>query len=151
MLAFGQLEHQFLDEGRDVVVGAHRALPLLHAEDLFRDLDLHVLLDCDLTGQPLALAGLALVDVAGFGREDRATAFEDLDPALCAGTATAAGRTDEELRARERIQQFAADRHFDCLLVVDVDLHAAGRDQLGACAENHEHQQQHDRREEEHT
>ena len=44
----------------------------LDAEDLVRDLDLHVLLDLDLAGEAATLAGLAAVDVAGLGREDRA-------------------------------------------------------------------------------
>ena len=63
VLALGQFQHQFLDEGRDVVVGPHLAAPLLDAEDFFGHLDLHVLLDVDLAGQTIALLGLSLGDV----------------------------------------------------------------------------------------
>ena len=76
-LALGQLEHEFLDEGRDVVVRADLARPALDAEDLVRNLDLHVLLDLHLAGEAAALAGFAAIDVPRLGRENRAAALVD--------------------------------------------------------------------------
>ena len=104
-----QFEHELLDEGGDVVVGAHRAFPLANAEHLVRHLDAHRLLDGDLAGQPIALARLALGDVGLLGRKDRAAAFQHLHPALRAGPAAAAGRGDEEIGVRERTEQLHAD------------------------------------------
>ena len=52
-----KLQHQFLDEGRDVVVGHYSAFPLFYPEKLRLHFDFHVLLDGHLTGQaPVRLA-----------------------------------------------------------------------------------------------
>lgn len=51
MLAFGQLDDEFLDKGRHIAVRNHLALPFPDAEDGFGNLDLHILLYLDLTAQ----------------------------------------------------------------------------------------------------
>ena len=48
-LAFGQSEHQLLDEGRHVLVGFDSALPLFDAKDFLRHLNLEVLFHWGLT------------------------------------------------------------------------------------------------------
>ena len=81
LLALGQLQHQLLDEGGDVVVRdrtlhSHLRTPKTSGGDL----DLHVLLDLDLAGEPAALARLAAGDVAGLGGQQGAAAFLDARP-----------------------------------------------------------------------
>ncbi len=62
-LALGQLEHEFLDEGRDVVVGPHGTGPLTDAEHGLRDTDAQVVRDGDLTRESLAGRRLAFRDM----------------------------------------------------------------------------------------
>ena len=71
------------------------------------------------------LGGFAFADHRGFRRQYRATAGEDLDLALPAGTATAAGRCDEDAFFRKALHQFAADGNGEFALVVDDDLDVA--------------------------
>ena len=59
-LPIGDLQLELLDEGGLVVIGDDGTVPLLHAEDLFRQLDVHVGTHGDLTGQTLAMTGFAL-------------------------------------------------------------------------------------------
>ena len=74
-----QLEHEFLDKGGDVVVRADFARPALHAEDLVRNLDFHVLLDLHLAGEAASLAGFAAIDVPRLRRENRAATFAEME------------------------------------------------------------------------
>jgi len=91
ILPFGQFEDQRLDEGRDVFVGANRALPLLDAEDLFGNFDIHILLDRNLTRKAVPTGCFAFGDVAFFGRQDRTAAGVNFHPALGTGPPAAAG------------------------------------------------------------
>lgn len=101
---FGQAQRELLDEGGDVGVGLDGAFPFLDAENLFGDLDLHVLLDRSLAGQAPALASLALGEVGFLGGQHLATARFDHALALSAGAAAAAGRGQEDVVRRERLQ-----------------------------------------------
>ena len=82
MLALGQLDDELLDEGGDIVVRHHLALPLLDAEHRCGHFDLHVLLDLDLTAQTPVVEYLTTVEEARLGRKDRAAALDDLTLAL---------------------------------------------------------------------
>ena len=94
-LAFRQFQHQFLDEGGDVVVGDDLALPLLDAEELLGNLDFHVLLHRHLAGQAPALPLLAVGEVGLFRGQHGTAAFQHLALALRAGTAAATGGRQE--------------------------------------------------------
>ena len=47
--AIGDLEHQFFDKCRHVVVGDHLAFPLFYAKELWFYFNLHVLFNSNLT------------------------------------------------------------------------------------------------------
>ena len=47
--AIWSFKHQFFDKSRNVLVGDDLAFPLFYAKSLWFYLDLHVLLDCNLT------------------------------------------------------------------------------------------------------
>ena len=102
-----QLEHELLDEGGDVVVRADFARPALHAEDLVRNLDFHVLLDLHLAGEAASLAGFAAIDVPRLRREDRAATFADCDLADAAGSLSTTGGGNEDLIVGQRVEQRA--------------------------------------------
>jgi hypothetical protein len=144
VLALGQFQHEFLDEGRDALVRAHPALHPLDAEYLARHLDLHVLLDDDLAREALPLSGFPLGHVAGFGRQDDATAFQDPHLALAAGPATATGGGNEQPGVGQRIEQLRADRRLQRPLLVDEDVDRTRGHQLRARGQDDEHQRQHD-------
>src|SRR5690606_32725322 len=144
VLAFRQTQGQLLDEGGHVGVGLHRAFPLLHAEDFFRHLDLHVLLDRGLTGQTPAGSRLAAGEVRGLGGQHLAATALDDALALGAGTATTTGRGQEDVVGREGLQQLAAGRDGDGPLAVDFDCHVAAGNQLGARHQDDHHQCKHD-------
>ncbi len=139
-----QFQHQLLDEGGDVVIGAHAAFELLDAEYLGRHLDLHILLHHHLAGQPFARGGLAFVDMRGLGGQDIAASRVDLDAALTAGAAPAAGRGYEHSGVGQGVEQFQADRHGHVLFTVQGEGDVARGDQLGARQQDDAHQQQHD-------
>jgi len=92
-----QLEHQLLDEGGHILIGAHFTLPAAHAEDLRGHPDLHVLLDLDLTRKTAPFASLAARDVAGFGGQHGATALEHVDFADAATAFAATGGGNKDL------------------------------------------------------
>src|SRR5690606_16605621 len=153
VLALRQLQHQFLDEGGDVVIGNNLALPLLHAEELFRHLDLHILLDRDLAGQAPAVVDLALGEVAFLGRQDIATAFQHLALALRAGTTATTGRGQEDALPGQRLQQLATGLGSNALLrvVVDLDVDITGADQARTGGKDDCHQRQDNAGKHEHT
>ena len=62
-LAFRQFQYQLLDEGGDIIVGANCSLPFLHAKPLVMHMNLHVLLDSDLTGQTVTFCRFTLGDI----------------------------------------------------------------------------------------
>ena len=86
---FRDLEFEFFDEGRFVVVGDDGAFPFFDAKDGFVHFDFHVALYRNLAGQAFALACFALADVVKLNRQDFATAFVYFDDALAAATAAA--------------------------------------------------------------
>ena len=65
-LTIWKLDHEFLDERSDIVIGNHFALPFLDAEDLFRHLDLHIVLHLDLTAQSPVFSDLFACEEACF-------------------------------------------------------------------------------------
>ena len=79
---FGQLKHQVLDEGCHILVGANGAFPFLYTEDLFWNLDAHILLDRHLTGQAITRAGLSFGDMSFLGGQDGPAPFKNLATAL---------------------------------------------------------------------
>src|SRR3989344_5651810 len=144
VLALGQTKRQLLDEGGHVGIGLHRALPLLHAEDFFRDLDLHVRLDRGLAGQTPSLTGLTTGEVRLLGGQHLAATALDDALALRAGTAAATGGREEDVVGSQGLQQLAAGRHGDGSLTVDFDGHVAAGHQLGARSQDDHHQRKHD-------
>ena len=91
------------------------------------------------------IAGFALGNERGLGRQDRAAALEHLQHALTAGAATATSRRHENAGIGEAAHELAADRQFQVLVVVDVDVDGAFRDEPGARREDDEDQDQDDR------
>ena len=143
-LAVRQAQGEFLDEGGDVGVGLHRALPFLHPEDLFRHADLHILLDRRLARQAPAFLRLAPGEVRLLGGQHLAAALDHHAFALRAGAAAAAGGRQEHVVRRQGLQQLAAGRHGQAVLAVDLDGHVATRHQLGAGDQDDRHQAQDD-------
>ena len=139
--ALGELDDKFFDKGRHVVVGYYFALPLFDREHFGRHFDLHVLLDVDLTGEPHALARLALGNVAGLGLQDIATTLVDIHLALGTGAAAAAGRRHKYLVVGQHVEQLAPCRNGEslALVVVDEDPHVAAGHQPGAGDQNYGH------------
>ena len=117
----GQLEHQFLDEGRDVVVGLNGALPLLDSEHFLGNLNFHVLFDRGLAGQTPAVMGFPAGEVGFLGGQHGAAALGDHALALGAGSAAATGGGQEQVGVRQGSQQFATGGDGDGLLAVDLD------------------------------
>ena len=149
ILTLGQFQHQVFDEGCDVFIGAHGALPFFHAEHLFGHFDVHVLLDRDLTGQTVATRGFALGDVAFLGGQDRAATGMHTHAALRTGATPATGGGDEHFLGRQRLQQFAARRNRDGFFTVDGDVDVARADELGTRRQNDRHQCDNDQCEQE--
>ena len=147
VLALGELKRQFLDEGGDVGVRDHLALPLLHAEHILGDVNFHVLFDRRLARQAPAFIGFATGEVGRLGRQHGATSLVDNALALGAGAATATGGRQEDVVGRQGLQQLAARGNLDFLFVVDEDGHVTGSDQAGPGSQDDRHQRQHHRRE----
>ena len=59
VLTLGELQVEFLDEGRDIVIVDHLALPTLNSEGVLGDANTHGLFDRHLAGEPPLLANLA--------------------------------------------------------------------------------------------
>ena len=152
-LPIGDLQLELLDEGGLVVIGDDGTVPLLHAEDLFRQLDVHVGTDGDLTGQTLAMTGFALADVIQLGRQDVAAAGFHTHLALTTRAAAATGGGDEDTTAGEHAKQLATRRAGHSLgrVAVDADCHVTGGHQLGLGEQNDCHQGQQDHGEHDHT
>src|SRR5690606_39102732 len=91
-LPFRQLHHKLLDKSSYVVVRDYFAFPLLDTEDLFRDLDLHILANLYLAGQPFMFRYFAAGQVIKLGGQYIATAGQYMTLAHGAGTTAAAGR-----------------------------------------------------------
>ena len=141
VLAFGQFHHELLEEGRDIAVRDHGALPLLDAEHGFGNLYLEVLLHLDLASQAPVLLGHLARDETGLGGQDVAAALDHLAFAHAARTAAAAGRRQEDLVVGQRCEQRrAAFGRDDLLAAVDVDRNFTRRGQFGLCKEKQPHE-----------
>ena len=143
VLAFGQAQGELLDEGGDVGVRLDGALPLLHPEDLFRHLDLHVLLDRGLAGKPPACARLALGEMRFFGRQDGAAALLHHAFALRAGAATTTGGSEKHPLLGQFLQQLAARGHGELVFAVDFDGDVAAGHQPGSGNQDDHREGQH--------
>ncbi len=139
-----QAQHQFLDEGRDVLVRFDRTLPLLHAKDFFRHLNLQVLLYRSLTRKPPALGRLAPGKVRFFCRQHGTAALFYNALTLRAGAAATAGAGEKQIGVSEGLQQLAAGRHFDRALAIDFNADVATGNQSASRREDHQHQRQDD-------
>ncbi len=70
VFTFRQRQNQLFDEGRYVFVAGNVAIPALNANRLFRNLNLQVLLNGNLAGEPEVIANLTAGEVAFLRRED---------------------------------------------------------------------------------
>ncbi len=86
-----QAQHQFFNEGCDVLVGLDRALPLLYTKDLFRNLNFEILLYGGLAREPPALGRLAPGEVRLFCRQHGTAALFYDALTLRAGAAAPTG------------------------------------------------------------
>ena len=114
--------------------------PLLDPEDLIVNMNLHVLLHCDLAGQAIAVCSFSLGDVRQLGRQNIAATLVDLNPALGTGAAAATGGGYEQIVVGEGRQQLGADRHMNGFFIVDQNLDIALGHQLRFGAQNDENQ-----------
>lgn len=89
--AFRQFQCQLFNKGSHVGIGANSTLPLLDAEDVFRHLNDHILLDRSLTGQAPAFLSITLGKVRFFSGQHGTTALCHNTLTLCTGTTTTAG------------------------------------------------------------
>ena len=131
-LAFRQLQYEFLDEGGHVVVRHHLALPLLHAKELFRYFDLHVLLYRNLARQAPAFFFFTVGEVGLFSGQHGAATFQNLTFTLSAGATATTGRRQENAVARQGVQQFSTCFRFHGVfrVVIDFNGDVAGADQF---------------------
>ena len=91
VLAFGELDHELLDEGGHVLVGDDLAFKLLDRQGGLGNLDLEVVLHLDLAAQTPAFLDLFAVEEAGLGGENLSAALEHLHLALATVGLSAAG------------------------------------------------------------
>ena len=146
VLAFGQFHHELLEEGRDIAVRDHLALPLLDAQHRLRHVDLEIFLDFHLTAQAPMLLGHLTVDKARFGRQQFAAALQHLTFAHAARTAAATCRRQEHVVVGQRRKQRAAalgDEHFLPAVDVDGDIARGGQFRLRKEKQPHENQGYH--------
>src|SRR5690606_33812488 len=114
-------------------LGDNLAFPLLHAEELFRYFDLHVLLYRNLARQTPAFFLFTVREVGLFGGQHGAAAFQNLTLTLGAGTAAATGRRQENTAVCQSTQKFSAGLCGQGMfrVVIDFDGHITGAYQLG--------------------
>ncbi len=121
MLAFGEPDGEFLDEGGHVLVGDNFALEFLDAQGGVGNRDLEIFLNLHLASETHAVLNLLAVEESLFGGEDLAAALEHLHLALAAVGLAAAGRGEEDLLVRQGVHQIASLGHLENLLsVVDI-------------------------------
>ena len=143
VLAFGQLDDEFLDKGRHIAVRNHLALPFLDAEDGFGNLDLHIFLYLDLTTQTPFLGLLPTREEVDLSGQNVAAALEHLTAAHAARSAAAASRREENSVVTERREQRAAGLDGQLFFsVVDVDTDLSGRSQFRLGIEQQNDQQE---------
>src|SRR5690606_10449531 len=134
-------------------LGDNLAFPLLHAEELFRYFDLHVLLYRNLAGQAPAFFLVTVREVGLFGGQHGAAAFQNLTLTLGAGTAAATGGRQVDTAVGQGTQQLATGTGFYRVLgvVVDLNSHITGAYQPGAGREDNRHKRQNDNGEHDHA
>ena len=145
VLTLRKLHHELLEEGRDIAVRNHRALPLLHAQNSLRNPDLQVVLHLHLASQTPVVLGHLPRDEARLRGQDVAAALQNLALTHPARTAAAARRGKEYLVVGQRRQKRrAALRRNDLLAVIDVDRNGPRRRQLRLRVQKQRHQHQRD-------
>ena len=147
-LALRQADDELLDEAGHVVVGDDLALPLLDAEDLFGDLDFHVLLDLHLATEAPVVGDFLAGEVGFFRREDGSATGRDLATALHAGATSTTGGGQEHAGIAEGGEQRAAAFHLEGALAIDDQLEGAAGGQPGLREQKQADQQQDDGQEE---
>ena len=151
MLALGQCDDKFLDEGGDVVIGDDGAVPLLDAKDGLRYADLHIVLHLDLAGEAPVILDLLAGEVGHLGGEDLASALHHLAAALTAGALTSAGGGEEDALVLERIEERAAHGYGVGLVVIDRHLDVADLHELRLGEEEDDDEEQDDDEEDDHA
>ena len=140
-LALGELDDELFEEGRDIAVRNHLALPLLHAEYRLRHTNLHVLLHLHLAAQTPMLLGHLARDETRLGRQQLATALHDLALAHTASTTATTSRGEEDLVIGQRSQERRAALGLnDLVAVVHINRNSARRGQFRLCKEKQTHQ-----------
>ena len=145
VFAFRQFQRQLFNESGNVIIGNNLTLPLLHAEEFFRHLDLHVLLHVDLAAQAPAIANLPFGEVAFFGGKNVSPTVEHLTATLRTGTTATAGGGQENTLVCQSAQQLTAGGRINAFfgIVVNIDVYVTGCHQTGTGSKNHRHQRQH--------
>ena len=142
-LALGQLHDKLLEEGRDVAVRDHLALPLLHAQHGLGNTNLHVLLHLHLATQTPMLLGHLTVDETRLGGKQLTAALHHLALTHTAGTTTTASRGEENLIVGQRSQKRRAALGLNNLLAtVHVNRNGTRRGQFRLCKEKQCHQEE---------
>ena len=151
VLARGQGHLELLDEGGDVLVGKHGALPLLDAHHRLGHLDTHVALDLALATQAPVLLDLLAREVGTLGVEDLATTAEHLQLALSAAglSATSGGQVDAVLVERGHDARSLID--VQLLVAIDRDGHFSARAKKLLGQEQDDNQQEYYRKEHSYT
>ena len=128
VLALGETDGEFLDEGGHVLVGDNLAFQLLHAQGAFRNGNLDVVFYLHLATQAPAFLNLLAGEEARFGGEDGAAAFNDLQFALAAVGLAAAGGGEEDAVIGQGVHHITARGDFQFLgAAIDVNLDGTGR------------------------
>ncbi len=123
------------------MVGDHFALPFLDSHHFFRNLNGHIFTDLHLAAQsPLLLLFLTGKETRFCGKDGSAT-FQYLATAHSAGSATATGRRQKNIIARQCAKHGRSWRYSE-LLVINLQLHIALRGQFEPGIEQHGHQQE---------
>ena len=118
-----QLKNKLLNERRNIIVGAHRAIVLLNVEDLLGNLDLHILADLDLAGQADVILLFRAGNQALLRRKNVAAAFCNLALAHRARSAATTRRWKKDLVVRQRHQKGSSSGNNErVLLIINSDL-----------------------------
>ena len=131
-LPFRNVQLELFNERGFVIVRDNFALPFFHAEDLLRQLNLHVLAHSDLTRQTAALFRFTLRDMRQFCWQNITASLFHRHTALSTGATAATGRRDKNPVAGERVKQLIPCRGTDLILriVIDINDHIPGIHQL---------------------
>src|SRR5690606_28962045 len=135
--AWRQLNFEFLNECRHVVVRNYLALPLLDSEDFLRDSDIEILFNLHLASESHIFFALFSREVTKFCRENiTTTRFHDTF-AHCARSTTATCRRQEDFLVSECVQQRATRRYRNLLLTINHNLYRTRLHQLFLSQQQH--------------